>query len=137
MTDDSNELRVGTAEKESVAQQLGSAMADGQLTMAEYEDRVGRVWTSSTRSDLAKLTADLPTPVVVADMSQTIQRRVVPEEWKAWTGVAVLLIGIWGITSIAAGELIFFWPIFPLGIWGLVLVASNFLGDGNGDRSIE
>ncbi len=138
VTADDDRLRVGTAEKESVARLLGSAMAEGRLTLAEYEDRVGHVWASTTRGELARVTFDLP---AVIDDSGTpperVQWREYLDEWKEWIGVAVLLVGIWGITSVAQGEPAYFWPIWPLGIWGLVLVASLFWNDDDDDDEDE
>jgi hypothetical protein len=30
-----------------------------------------------------------------------------------WLGLTVLVTGIWGATSLASGDLLFFWPVFP------------------------
>lgn len=56
------------------------------------------------------------------------------QQWRSWAGTSVLLIGIWGIICLAAGDLIFFWPMFPIGIWGLVLLTQSFDGSRSKDR---
>lgn len=132
------ELRVGTAEREAVARHLGTAMAEGRLTLFEYEERVGKVWSSATRGELAQVTADLPAPVdddaLAASEDGVAPWREYLDEWKEWIGVSILLTGIWGVTSIASGEIVYYWPIWPLGIWGAVLLASIFWGDDEDDE---
>jgi hypothetical protein len=50
------------------------------------------------------------------------------DEWRGWAGTAVVLVAIWTITSIAAGGPLFFWPMFPIGIWGAILLAQLVSG---------
>jgi hypothetical protein len=54
------ELRASDAEREQVAAELGRAVGEGRLTLAEFSDRAGRAHTARTRAELAPLTADLP-----------------------------------------------------------------------------
>ena len=42
-----------------------------------------------------------------------------------WLGVSVLLLAIWGITSLTAGTFIYFWPAWP--IFGMG-IAAFFMG---------
>ncbi|PDP84673.1 hypothetical protein CQJ94_26765 [Glycomyces fuscus] len=51
-------------------------------------------------------------------------RREWGEEWRWWTGVAVILTSVWGVVSLMGGELVPYWPLVPLGIWAAVLLAS-------------
>ncbi|MEV6821064.1 DUF1707 domain-containing protein [Nocardiopsis dassonvillei] len=46
------------------------------------------------------------------------------DEWRWWTGVAVILTSVWGVVSLMGGELVPYWPLVPLGIWAAVLLAS-------------
>ncbi|WP_017572207.1 DUF1707 SHOCT-like domain-containing protein [Nocardiopsis halotolerans] len=46
------------------------------------------------------------------------------DEWRWWLGVAVVLTSVWGVVSLMGGELVPYWPLVPLGIWGAVLLAS-------------
>lgn len=128
-------LRVGTAEREGVAQILGSAMADGRLTLAEYEERVDAVWKSSTRGELARVTDDLPavTAESESDVDKSSEWREYFDEWRWWFGGAIIMSGIWGFQSISDGELNGYWPGWPLGIWALILVAMIFMPDDDED----
>src|SRR3954454_22498795 len=54
-------LRAGDTDRAAVATVLGRHMADGRLTVAEYDERVARAYAARTYGDLAELTADLPT----------------------------------------------------------------------------
>jgi uncharacterized membrane protein len=42
-----------------------------------------------------------------------------------WLGVSILLLVIWGITSLTAGTFIYFWPAWP--IFGMG-IAAFFMG---------
>ncbi|AYJ51031.1 DUF1707 SHOCT-like domain-containing protein [Rhodococcus sp. P1Y] len=135
MSSDMEKLRVGTAEREGVAQILGSAMADGRLTLAEYEERVDAVWKSSTRGELARVTDDLPavTAESESDVDKSSEWREYFDEWRWWFGGAIIMSGIWGFQSISDGELNGYWPGWPLGIWALILVAMIFMPDDDED----
>ncbi|WP_406476279.1 hypothetical protein [Streptomyces platensis] len=45
------------------------------------------------------------------------------EEWRYWLGGAVILSAVWGVRCLHEGELTFYWPLPPLGVWAAVLVA--------------
>ncbi len=57
---DSPEIRVGTVEREQAQVLLGEHFGAGRLTLAEFEDRSGRIAAATTRRDLALLFTDLP-----------------------------------------------------------------------------
>jgi ABC-type phosphate transport system auxiliary subunit len=42
-----------------------------------------------------------------------------------WLGVSVLLLAIWGIVSLTAGHVTYFWPAWPIAGMG---VAAFFMG---------
>lgn len=125
----SERLRVGTAEREATARILGSAMADGRLTMLEYEQRIDAVWKSTTRGELARVTDDLPAVIddKEEDLAKSREWREYLDEWRWWFGGAIIMTGIWGFQSISDGELNGYWPMWPLGIWAVVLVAMIFM----------
>ncbi|OLT34463.1 hypothetical protein BJF84_18435 [Rhodococcus sp. CUA-806] len=134
--DRTGKLRVGTAEREEVARVLGSAMAEGRLTLAEYEQRLDAVWSSSTRGELAVVTDDLPgLPGAKAPVeSKTAKNwREYFDEWRWWFGGFVVMTGIWGFQSVSDGQANEFWPMWPLGIWALILVAMIFVPDDEDD----
>jgi hypothetical protein len=55
-------LRIGDAEREAAAHELGEHYAMGRLTTEEHSERLERVWEARTAADLAPLFRDLPRP---------------------------------------------------------------------------
>ena len=54
------QMRSAAVDKERAVDVLKAGFAEGRLTKDEYEERVGRVYTSHTYAELAVITADLP-----------------------------------------------------------------------------
>ncbi|MEV4658276.1 DUF1707 domain-containing protein [Micromonospora sp. NPDC049301] len=64
------ELRASDDDRNRVVAELHRHTTAGRLTLDEFSDRVGAVWTSRTLGDLAALTRDLPAlPAPVTDAS--------------------------------------------------------------------
>lgn len=136
------EQRASDSDRDVVAEDLRDAFSEGRLDSDEYERRLGAVWEARTYGELDRLTADLPQPLQREQRkAQEEQEHAVAErkrrewrdyldEWQSWLVASVIMIGIWGISSVASGELQNFWPIWPVGIWGLVLLVSG-LGERN------
>lgn len=130
--DERARLRASDADREAVAQHLREALAEGRLDIDEYGQRLDQAFAARTLGDLEPLTADLPPPLPAtrddaapaAPRAKRAKKDSWVKEWREWLGVALILNVIWLITSIAAGEPIFYWPMFPLGIWGAVNLAS-------------
>jgi hypothetical protein len=55
-------VRATDADREAAADRLRRAAGDGQLTVAELDERLDAVYASRTRGDLVPLTADLGDP---------------------------------------------------------------------------
>jgi hypothetical protein len=53
-------LRASNAEREAVVERLERAVAEGRITMAEFEERVTAAYAALTHGDLEPLVADLP-----------------------------------------------------------------------------
>ena len=147
-------LRAGDTDRAAVATVLGRHMADGRLTVAEYDERVARAYAARTYGELDELTADLP----ASDTGRSVQpvrrdhdarehrqpvhacgpmavRRHGDGAWDAWRRTAVIVLAIWAISSVAASELIYFWPIWVLGPWGAMLLAKTLGAAGRRPRS--
>jgi hypothetical protein len=54
--------RIGDADRDSAAAELGEHYAAGRLTLDELHDRLGHVLAARTRGQLLHVMADLPTP---------------------------------------------------------------------------
>ena len=80
-----DQLRIGDAERERAAAELGEHYAQGRLTTEEHAERLDRVWAARTRAELGPLFRDLPGPYgPVGAMSTDTARR--PSYWSG--GVA-------------------------------------------------
>ena len=125
-----SELRASDADRSAVAQRLQVAVDEGRLTLTDYDERLQQAYAARTYGELERVTADLPAaaavPAVRAAAPAVRHRQA--DEWRSWAGTAIVLITIWGITSVAAGGALFFWPMFPIGIWGAVLLAQLVSG---------
>lgn len=139
------EQRAADSDRDLVAEDLRDAFTEGRLDNDEYERRVQAVWEARTYGELDRLTADLPQPLqrvqrqaeekeqqAVAERKKREFREYV-DEWQTWLGASIIMIAIWGISSIASGELRNFWPLWPIGIWGVILLVAGF-GKSGDDR---
>lgn len=122
------ETRVPTdAERERTADGLHAAVGDGRLTLDEFDARLKVAYATPSPAELAVVTSDLPAATVplATPCPETKHTR---EARLAWLRVSLLLITIWLVTSVAAGHPLFFWPAFPVGIWGATLAVSTGTG---------
>lgn len=141
-------LRAADVDREFVAERLRKALDEGRLDLSEYDDRLKEAYAARTYGDLKALLADLPevappgrSQVVPAGMTSPVPaggpvqvpsghtRRWIAKQWSSWLTVAVILTTIW-LLSGAHGD---FWPAWPLGIWGAVMLASTIGGLASGE----
>lgn len=117
------EIRVGDEERQAALVRLGTAVAEGRLTAAEFEERSTAAASARTTTDLEPLTADLPT----AKRSRAERHRAeMREEWAWWAGGALVMTVIWVTQWLKDGDMSFYWPVTPLAIWAAVLLATGF-----------
>jgi DUF1707 SHOCT-like domain len=83
------ELRIGTAERERAAAELGEHLAAGRLTTDEFDERVQRAYQARTAADIAPLFADLP------DLNPPQSPRPRTNWWPAFAVVLVLACIAW------------------------------------------
>jgi hypothetical protein len=55
-------LRIGDAEREEAARELGEHFALGRITADEHAERLEQIWAARTAADLAPVFGDLPRP---------------------------------------------------------------------------
>ena len=133
-------LRAGDTDRAAVATVLGRHMADGRLTVAEYDERVARAYAARTYGDLDELTADLPAMSRDRSVEPVRRAHTAPvhacgpragrgtdpaSAWAAWRRTAIIVLSIWAISSVVAAQFIYFWPIWVVGPWGAFLLAST------------
>ena len=112
-------IRAGDRERETTANQLGRALAEGYLDMPEYERRVEAAFAAHTTTDLGSLVADLP----VARLRRTDPRRreacraaarmSVRLHVAAYLLMVVIVLTVWLAVALSAGAW-YFWPIWPI-----------------------
>lgn len=102
-------LRASDAERDEVIEVLRQHAADGRLTLAEFEERVGEALAATTRADLAPVLRDLPELEPQTTPSVRTRRPTVPAPSlrTVWTAVAVVL----AVVLLAQGA---WWIVFPL-----------------------
>jgi Flp pilus assembly protein TadB len=55
-------LRIGDADRETAARELGEHFALGRITADEHAERLEQIWSARTAADLAPAFRDLPRP---------------------------------------------------------------------------
>ncbi len=140
-------MRASDADRDATAERLATALAEGRLRLDEYEERLHAAMSAVHLGDLAALTADIPepapaVPAVGEEPESPAATALGPapsawkewtDEWRWWLGGAVIMTGIWGVTSIMGGALLPYWPLVPLGIWAAILVAAAIWPDESSD----
>jgi hypothetical protein len=120
-------MRISDADRAATAERLRIAVDEGRLDLTEYDARLRSAYAATTYGELEPITADLP-PVTkvpaVKEHAAVAERHKWLNEWREWLGGAVIMIAIWGTTSLVSGSLHAFWPAIPLGIWAAVLLAG-------------
>lgn len=53
--------------------------------------------------------------------------------WLPYLRVVPILVGIWAVTSLMSRDLLYFWPGWVAGPWGVVLLARTISGAAGGE----
>jgi len=131
------DMRAGDADRKAVADQLKAALDEGRLDLHEYDERLQRTYAAKTYADLDGLLGDLPGTVPVERSqlqpaaaphagpvdSSPADRSGNPHWVGPYAGVVLVCTLIWLVTSIASGELRYFWPV-----WMLIPLILGFFG---------
>lgn len=138
------EMRASDGDRDRVAAALREHMAEGRLTVDEFNERLEQVYRSRTYGELAKLTADLPEIdlyTLPAALDRTAGRQPSPRgraalkaAWGAWAAASAVNWVVWLIVCISATDLIYPWPLWVMGPWGAVLLVSTIFGGGGQGR---
>jgi DUF1707 SHOCT-like domain len=146
VADHSDNLRASDADRQSVADKLRAALDEGRLDLAEYDDRLKEAYAAKTYGDLKGLLRDLP-PVVPGIHSQLepaagkgvkpaapsgMTMKWIAAMWSGWLSTGLIVVAIWFATSVASGGAQYFWPIWVIGPWGAILLASTISGLAGG-----
>ncbi|TWH74998.1 uncharacterized protein DUF1707 [Modestobacter roseus] len=157
-------LRAADADRAAVAEVLGRNLSAGRLTVEEYDERLTRAWEAKTYGDLTPLTADLPDepagtelvapaagPAGTGGPATAHTGGGLPwggnwgaqawaggsslrAAWGSWGATALIVLTVWAMSSWGSGQLLYFWPVWVIGPWGIVLAVQT-LGAGRGQGS--
>jgi uncharacterized protein DUF1707/2TM domain-containing protein len=112
-------VRAGDHEREATARQLGRALTQGYLDMAEYEDRIGKAFAAQTTADLRQVLVDLPAGRLWRDdparreARRSAARLSVRIHLAAYLVMVVIVLTVWLAVALGAGAW-YFWPIWPI-----------------------
>ena len=112
-------VRAGDRDRETTANQLGSALAQGYLEMAEYETRLHAAFAAHTTAELRQLVADLPLAQMRRNDPQRREarraaaRRGVQLHLAGYLAMVVIVLTVWLAVGLTAGAW-YFWPIWPI-----------------------
>ncbi len=106
-------------ERDAVALALRQHLAEGRLSLDEFTERVGGVYSARTRDELELVQCDLPQLRAAAP---SVDPRSLRRHWAAhivrWSAPSLLAIGVW----VAAGRNGSFWPV-----WIMLVSAAVWL----------
>ncbi|WP_374728283.1 DUF1707 SHOCT-like domain-containing protein [Catenuloplanes atrovinosus] len=148
-------MRAADADREAVADRLRTALNEGRLDLAEFDERLGRAYAAKTYGELDGLLTDLPAerqglavpaagavvpagvpewPIGADGRYEDATRRWLVENWAPFLGVMGVLLAVWGFPAVANGDWpSAFWPGWVAGTWGTVLVISTVAGLATGE----
>ncbi|MFE0421047.1 DUF1707 domain-containing protein [Streptomyces sp. NPDC058953] len=92
------EMRASDTERERIAEQLREAVAEGRLTMEEFEERLDATYKARTHGELEPLVSDLPVAGGAATAPATAPTAV-PQRWSDRIGgvaTSKLAVAVWG-----------------------------------------
>ncbi|MFE5631016.1 DUF1707 domain-containing protein [Streptomyces sp. NPDC056470] len=116
-------VRVSDADRDRALGILAAALAEGRLDAPEHTSRVQAALRARTADDLGALTADLPAPIPTRAEKDRKDMAEWLAEWRYWLGGLVIMSAVWGVRCVQKGELTYYWPVAPLGVWAAVLLA--------------
>jgi len=140
--EDRPDMRASDADRQEVVERLRSALDDGRLKMDEYLERMGVAYEAVTYGDLVPLYRDLPEAKPVARPQAAAPPAPAPAPraevvrrgafaslptplkvlWTIWATVVSINVVVWVLVSATTAHLIYPWPLWVAGPWGVVLL---------------
>ncbi|MEV6691661.1 DUF1707 domain-containing protein [Micromonospora sp. NPDC051196] len=147
-------MRAADSDRQAIAERLRVALDEGRLDLHEYDERLQRAYAARTYADLDDLVRDLPAAGAVVSRpgavpaqregggpaaalpgasGRAVTVRWLVEVWEPWLTAVGIVVAIWAVTSLAAGDLRYFWPGWVAGPWGAVVLVQTFTGLATGE----
>ena len=145
--EDRPDMRASDADRQEVVERLRSALDDGRLKMDEYLERMGVAYEAVTYGDLVPLYRDLPEARLAVRPQPAAPPAQVPPpkaevamrggfaglptplkvQWTIWATVVSINVVVWVLVSATTAQLIYPWPLWVAGPWGVVLTGVTAL----------
>jgi hypothetical protein len=144
------DMRASDTDRQEVVDRLRSALDEGRLKIDEYLERMSSAYQAVTYGELAPLCADLPetgsvtakreaappapaAPAPAAQPQGQVARRgafaSLPTPlkvlWTVWATVVSINVVVWVLVSATTAHLIYPWPLWVAGPWGVVLLGLS------------
>jgi hypothetical protein len=113
-------VRVGDRDRETTADVLSQALAQGYFDLTEYETRVQAAFAAHSAEELRRVVADLP----VAHIRRTDPRRIAARKSAArasvrfhlagYAAMVAIVLTVWLAIALTTGATGYFWPIWPI-----------------------
>ncbi|MFC7590189.1 DUF1707 domain-containing protein [Nonomuraea antimicrobica] len=135
----SPEMRASDADRDRVAAILREHTAQGRITMDEFNERLEQLYQSKTYGELARLTSDLPDVDLRHLPVKATEKRDLHSgmraAWGAWAVASGVNWVIWLIVSVTSSDMVYPWPLWVMGPWGVILLMSTIFGNNQPKRS--
>jgi len=147
--EDRLDMRASDADRQKVVERLRGALDEGRLKMDEYLERMGLAYEAVTYGDLVPLYRDLPEATAVAKPEAAAPPAPAPAPapraevvsrggfaglptplkvlWTIWATVVSINVVIWVLVSATTAQLLYPWPLWVAGPWGVVLLGVTAL----------
>jgi hypothetical protein len=147
--EDRPDMRASDADRQEVVERLRGALDEGRLKMDEYLERMGLAYEAVTYGDLVPLYRDLPEARAVAKPDAATPPAHAPAPapraevvkrggfaglptpmkvlWTIWATVVSINVVIWVLVSATTAHLLYPWPLWVAGPWGVVLLGVTAL----------
>jgi hypothetical protein len=153
--EDRLDMRASDADRQQVVERLRGALDEGRLKMDEYLERMGLAYEAVTYGDLVPLYRDLPEARPVAKREAAPPPAAAPAPppaaapapragvvkrgafaslptplkvlWTIWATVVSINVVVWVLVSATTAQLIYPWPLWVAGPWGVVLLGVTAL----------
>lgn len=133
--DSEGRVRASDTERDRIVAELQRHYLAGRITIREFEERLDRVFATTTLADLSAVTRDLPAPRSGSRFRRAATRRQKARSRQASTRrrqlsrktvnhlvaltvVTVFLAGLWFVLGVG----VFWWSIWVMGTWAYLIV---------------
>lgn len=129
------QVRASDIDRKAVQDRLHRAHADGEIDLAEFDDRVRNAWQARSRGELAEIVADLPAaqtgkPPVKRGAGYQAMRVLVT----IWLTLTVVNLVIWALLWLTIDGYVYPWWLWVAIPPGSVLGVLWWLGIGRPER---